>query len=170
MADGIMGLINEARSYAESKYAQYLGMDDDAIAWAKSVGNKYGEAGQFDGTGDAARHLALGWLAKQTPDPERAFQAIQNREDYSLDHFAEFRNPEHRGRRMDLYNNKLGYELPAQTREEAEALINQLISSEKAEYMTPEESRKMRGYALGGEARYDVQRGVGAYAPYTRRA
>lgn len=170
MSDGIMGLFNQARSWAESKYAKHLGMDEDAIAWANSVGEKYGKEGQLDGTGDAARHLALGWLARQTPDPERAFKAIQNREDYSIDRISEFLDPEHRGRRMDMYNNQLGYELPAQTREEAEALINKLILSQKAEYMTPEESRQMRGYAMGGEARYDIRRGVGAYAPYTRRA
>jgi hypothetical protein len=170
MSDGIMGLINEARAYAESKYAAHLGMDDDAIAWANSVGEKYGEAGRFDGTADAARHIALGWLTTQTPDPERAFKSIQNREDFGLDRISEFFNPEHRGRRMDLHNNRLGYELPAKTRDEAEKLINQLILSKKAEYMTPEESRKMRGYAMGGEARYDIRRGVGAFAPYTRSA
>ena len=167
---GIMGLINEARAYAESKYAAHLGMDDDAIAWANSVGEKYGEAGRFDGTADAARHIALGWLTTQTPDPERAFKSIQNREDFGLDRISEFFNPEHRGRRMDLHNNRLGYELPAKTRDEAEKLINQLILSKEAEYMTPEESRKMRGYAMGGEARYDIRRGVGAFAPYTRSA
>jgi len=71
---------------------------------------------------------------------------------------------------MDLHNNRLGYQLPAQTRDEAEKFINQLILSKEAEYMTPEESRKMRGYAMGGEARYDIRRGVGGFAPYTRRA
>ena len=65
---------------------------------------------------------------------------------------------------MDLENNDIGFSLPAQNKTEAEGMILELV--EKGQVNTDDPS----GYALGGEARYDVQRGVGAYAPYTRRA
>ena len=65
---------------------------------------------------------------------------------------------------MDLENNDIGFNLPAQTKAEAESMILELV--EKGQVNTDDPS----GYAMGGQARYDIQRGVGAYAPYVRRA
>ena len=68
---------------------------------AKEQGKAYGAAQELDGKGDAKRHILLGWLAKQSPSPRVASLGIKARE---------FIDPS--GRKMDEFNNQLGYTFP----------------------------------------------------------
>lgn len=126
---------------AQGGIAQMLGIDPEDLEWAKSLGKKYGEAEELDGRGDAARHLALGWLAKKSNYPSLTKFAINAREVLELDF---------KGGPMDVENNKRGFALPANSREEAERQIMEAIDTKAARFYTPSESRQMRGYAKGG--------------------
>jgi hypothetical protein len=121
--------------------AQMLGIDPEDLEWAKSLGKKYGEAEELDGRGDAARHLALGWLAKKSNYPSLTKFAINAREVLELDF---------KGGPMDVENNRRGFNLPAADRQEAEQQIMDMISSGDATFFTPQESRQRRGYVEGG--------------------
>ena len=50
---------------------------------------------------------------------------------------------------MDIFNNELGMTLKG-TQEEIEEKIKELIENKKAQYLTRQESYKLRGYAEGG--------------------
>jgi len=126
---------------AQGGIAQMLGIDPEDLEWAKSLGKKYGEAEELDGRGDAARHLALGWLAKKSNYPSLTKFAINAREALELDF---------KGGHMDVENNKRGFNLPAADRQEAEQQIMDMISSGDATFFTPQESRQRRGYVEGG--------------------
>jgi hypothetical protein len=126
---------------AQGGIAQMLGIDPEDLEWAKSLGKKYGEAEELDGRGDAARHLALGWLAKKSNYPSLTKFAINAREVLELDF---------KGGPMDVENNKRGFNLPAADRQEAEQQIMDMISSGDATFFTPQESRQRRGYVEGG--------------------
>ena len=121
--------------------AQMLGIDPEDLEWAKSLGKKYGKAEELDGRGDAARHLALGWLAKKSNYPSLTKFAINAREVLELDF---------KGGPMDVENNKRGFNLTAADRQEAEQKIMDMISSGDATFFTPQESRQRRGYVEGG--------------------
>ena len=121
--------------------AQMLGIDPEDLEWAKSLGKKYGKAEELDGRGDAARHLALGWLAKKSNYPSLTKFAINAREVLELDF---------KGGPMDIENNKRGFALPANSREEAERQIMEAIDTKAARFYTPSESRQRRGYVEGG--------------------
>ena len=97
---------------------------------------------KMDGRGDAARHLALGWITQRTPNPERTLKAANFRENLSLRRLD---------KPMDVHNNNLGATIKAETYKEAEKEIDRLISEKKAMFMTPKESAEMRGYAKGGK-------------------
>jgi len=165
----------------EAFVSRLVGMKAEDLDWASSLGKKYGEKEELDGRGDAARHLALGWLAANAESPATAKKAIQAREYLDTDYIREILGGKFAGKEMDLRNNELGMQIPAKTREEAERIIERMIESKEATYMTPQESYEMRGYAEGGGvgslapvARNmfnvsDIKRGVGAYAPYIRR-
>jgi len=114
-----------------------LGISEDDIAWAKSMSKKYPEAEELDGRGDAARHLALGWLAKQSNYPSFSKFAANARE------FVEF---DFKGGSMDIENNNKGFNMKAATREEAEEEIQKMIRNKEVLYYTPTESQEMRGY------------------------
>ena len=118
-----------------------LGISEDDIAWAKSMSKKYPEAEELDGRGDAARHLALGWLAKQSNYPSFSKFAANARE------FVEF---DFKGGSMDIENNNKGFNMKAATREEAEEEIQKMIRNKEVLYYTPEESQSRRGYQVGG--------------------
>ena len=139
----------------EAGTANYLGIPKQDTDWASSIGERYGLSVPQK---DAARHVALGWLASKTDNPDLAKFFADARE------YRPLAGGPIVSRRMDLENNNIGFSLPAQSKTEAEGMILELV--EKGRVNTDDPS----GYALGGEARYDVQRGVGAYAPYTRRA
>lgn len=114
-----------------------LGISDDDIKWAKGLGKKFPEAEELDGRGDAARHLALGWLAKQSEYPSAAKFAANARE------FVEF---DFKGGAMDIANNNKGFKIDADTRESAEDQIMKMIKNKEVLYYTPKESKSRRGY------------------------
>jgi hypothetical protein len=150
----------------EEGVASYLGISQKDTDWASSIGERYGLSASKR---DAARHVALGWLASKTDTPELAKFFADARE------FRPFAGGPIVSRRMDLENNDIGFNLPAQTKAEAESMILNLIDERKVNLDDPS------GYAMGGGvgslapiARNmfnvsDIKRGVGAYIPYTRR-
>lgn len=153
---GIGALFKEILSKGlEEGTANYLGIPKQDTDWASSIGDRYGLSVPAK---DAARHVALGWLASKTDNPDLAKFFADARE------FRPVAGGPIVSRRMDLENNDIGFNLPAQSKAEAESMILELV--EKGQVNTEDPS----GYAMGGEARYDIKRGVGAYAPYTRRA
>ena len=119
-----------------------LGISDDDIAWAKSLAKKFPETEELDGRGDAARHLALGWLAKQSKYPSAAKFAANARE------FVEF---DFKGGPMDVANNNKGFKIEADTRKDAEDQIMKMIRNKEVLYYTPKESKSRRGYQAGGD-------------------
>jgi len=122
--------------------AEAIGMKSEDVEWAKSIDKSYHEDDRFDGAGDAARHLALGWAAAQSENPEMSLKAINAREYVTFDGV---------GREMDTYNNELGFKIQANSQAEAQKEINKLIESKAAKYMTLQESKALRGYAKGGK-------------------
>jgi len=123
------------------KITKALGVSKQDLDWAKSLDKKFPESEQLDGRGDAARHLALGWLAKKSNYPKASQFAINARE------FVEF---DFKGGPMDIENNNKGFNLDASTREEAERKIMRMINNKEVMYYTPQESKARRGYQAGG--------------------
>jgi hypothetical protein len=117
----------------------------EQVEWASRLDRLYPKSEELDGRGDAARHLGLGWLAKQSDSPNLTSFLIQAREYMNFDS----------GRKQDLFNNALGFEIDADTPEEATREIQRLISDGQAQVFTPTESRARRGYQNGGGV--DVQ-------------
>ena len=117
--------------------AMALGIKKEDLKWAKSIDKNYAKEQELDGTGDAARHLALGWAASKSKNPKLSLKAINAREHISLDQH---------GLTMDKHNNNLGFRIKADTQEEATKIIDTLIKQKKAMYITPEESYKARSY------------------------
>ena len=115
------------------KAARQLGVASDDLAWAMSQDQKYPLAERVDGKGDAARHLALGYLTSQANYPDLALLGANLRE-----YFTSPLNSASRD--MDLFNNKLGASIQAGDREEAVKIIDEMIKSGKAKYMTKQES------------------------------
>jgi hypothetical protein len=119
------------------KVTKALGVSKQDLDWAKSLDKKFPESEQLDGRGDAARHLALGWLAKKSNYPKASQFAINARE------FVEF---DFKGGPMDIENNNKGFNLDASSREEAERKIMRMINNKEVLYYTPQESKARRGY------------------------
>jgi hypothetical protein len=117
----------------EAQVANKLGIDDADIAWAKMVGRKYG--GALDGRGDAARHIALGWLARNSKNPKLAKELISLREVANSSWEAG----------MDRHNNLLGWEIESSSYQDAEQQIDELLEA-KARFYKLAESKKKRGY------------------------
>jgi len=124
--------------------AKALGISDEDLEWAKSQDQRFDPKGKLDGEGDAARHLALGWITQRTDNPERALQAANFRENLSITR---------KDKPMDQHNNNLGATIQANTYKEAEAEIDRLIKEKKAVFMSSKESGDLRpyGYAKGGK-------------------
>lgn len=146
--------VNDPRDmYAKggSIVARALGIPDEALSWAKSQRDRFPKSESYDGIGDAAAHLALGFITKKSENPKAALFAANAREFVTLDRV---------GGKMDIHNNKLGASIDAQNYEEAEKVIDTLISDRKAVFMTPSESRARRGYNHGGSSSfYAVSKG-----------
>ena len=150
----------------EEGVADYLGIEEEDRSWASSIGDRYGLS---PSKRDAARHVALGWLASKTDTPELAKFFADARE------FRPIAGGPIVSRRMDLENNDIGYNLPAKDKNQAEIMILDLV--EKGQVNTDDPS----GYAAGGGvgslapvARNmykipSVKRGVGSYIPQMRR-
>jgi len=147
----------------EAFVSKLVGIKAADLDWASSLGKKYGAKEELDGRGDAARHLALGWLAANAESPATAKKAIQAREYLDTDYIREVLGGKFAGKEMDLRNNELGMQIPAKTREEAERIIGQMIEGKEATFMTPQESYEMRGYAEGGAVK-DYEYGFGPEA------
>ena len=122
--------------------AKLVGIAEEDLEWAKSQDKRFDTKEKYDGKGDAARHLALGWITQRASNPELALKAANFRENLSLRRLD---------KPMDQHNNNLGATIKANNFKEAEIEIDRLIAEGKAMYMTPDESKKMRGYAKGGK-------------------
>ena len=67
---GIGALFKEILSKGlEEGTANYLGIPKQDTDWASSIGDRYGLSVPAK---DAARHVALGWLASKTDNPDLA--------------------------------------------------------------------------------------------------
>lgn len=153
-----------SRPGIEAFVSKIVGLKGEDLDWASGLGKKYGQNEELDGRGDAARHLALGWLAANAENPETAKRAIQAREYLDTDYIRELLGGQFFGKEMDLQNNNLGMQIPAKTKEEAEAMIGRIIEGGDATFMTPQESRDMRGYAEGGAVEPEYAYGFGPEA------
>lgn len=120
--------------------ANLVGISKEDLEWAKSQDKRYSKSEELDGKGDAARHLALGWITQRAENPDLALKAANFRENLSLRRLD---------KPMDQHNNNLGATIKANTFKEAEAQIDKLIADKEAMYMTPSESDRMRGYSKG---------------------
>ena len=120
----------------EEGVADYLGIEEEDRSWASSIGERYGLS---PSKRDAARHVALGWLASKTDTPELAKFFADARE------FRPIAGGPIVSRRMDLENNDIGYNLPAKNKNQAEIMILDLV--EKGQVNTDDPS----GYAEGGK-------------------
>ena len=110
------------------------GMSDEDIAWAESLGKKY--EGEHLGKGDAARHLALGYLAANARfNNDYLFNpmALAQMREIGFDTIEN---------EMDRRNNKLGFFISAMTsdRAEAEKIIDKMMQA-VTEARTPEEAK-----------------------------
>lgn len=126
----------------EAFAARFVGLSEEDIDFARSQDKRYPKNEELDGRGDAARHLALGWITQRAKNPSLALAAANFRENLSLTR---------KDKPMDVHNNNLGATMTSKTYEEAEKEIDRLISEKKAMFMTPKESAEMRGYAKGGK-------------------
>lgn len=136
----IANKLRKGANVVGTQATRFFGMTPEDIQWANSLGKKYGQKEEMDGRGDAARHLALGWLAKNSKRPDAAKFFINAREIIS-------NVPE---REMDQFNNNLGFAMQAKDRAEAEDRITKLINENQARYMTPAQSQELHGYREGG--------------------
>ena len=129
--------------------AKALGIDSKDLEWAKSQDKRYDKKEAYDGKGDAARHLVLGFSTQRADNPKAALTASNLREYVTLDTV---------GRPMDIHNNNLGATINAKSLKEAEKEIDRLIQQGEAEYMTPSESYQKRSYAKGGKVLNTLKR------------
>ena len=118
---------------------EFIGVTGKDLDWARSVDEKLYPGEGLDMRGDAARHLALGSLIGRSNYPEIG-EALATAKEYV---FFDA------GKEMDISNNELGMTLSG-SKDEIEQKIKELIESKKAQYLTEEESYKLRGYADGG--------------------
>ncbi len=121
----------------QSLVANAVGLSKEDIDWAKSQDKRYPKEEQLDGRGDAARHLALGFISQRSKNPKLALKTSNMREYLELDNV---------GRPMDIFNNNLGATIKASSYEEAEKIIDDMIKSNKAKYLTRDKSDQARRY------------------------
>ena len=131
------------RKYSGGVIAKALGIKGADLEWAKSQRKRYSKEEAYDGKGDAAAHLALGFITQRSKNPKAALTAANIREYVTMDTV---------GRPMDIHNNNLGAKIKANTLKEAEKEIDRLINENEAKFMTPSESKKRRKYSEGGKA------------------
>lgn len=129
----------------EEGVASYLGISQEDTDWASSIGERYGLS---PSKRDAARHVALGWLASKTETPGLAKFFADARE------YRPIAGGPIVSRRMDLENNDIGYNLPAEDKVQAEQMILDLVDQGKVNTDDPS------GYARGG--------GVASLAPVAK--
>lgn len=117
------------------------GLREGDLAWAKSQRDRYPLNEQMDGRGDAAAHMALGYITQRSKHPEEALRAANLRE--YLTGIATY------SREMDIGNNKIGALIDAPDLESAQKQIDALIKGGKAKYYSPKESKKESAKAYG---------------------
>lgn len=122
-----------------------LGFNREDLEWAQSQRDRYPKSTALHGMGDAAAHLALGFITKRSKNPNLTLVASDLRE---------FWPPDRKGMVMDIQNNHLGAKIEAKDYKEAEKVIDKMISNREAVYKTIEELRE--GYNKGG---YIIKRG-----------
>ena len=136
------GIVDKIKEGFVDKMTDALGVSKEDLDWAKSLDKKFPKSEQLDGRGDAARHLGLGWVAKQSKHPTFSKFAANAREFVELDL---------KGGAMDIANNNKGFKIDADTREDAEKQIMKMIRNKEVLYYTPDESKSRRGYQEGGK-------------------
>lgn len=132
--------------------SEISGINPSDIEWANSIGEKY--EGQYLGKGDAARHIALGYItAKAYLNNPKELSGFRNpiflaslREMTIPGTFlpkAIYKSPD---AAMDEKNNKLGLELSmmANNKEDAERLIHNMITGDLTRASTEEEANKSK--------------------------
>ena len=129
-----------SRRYSGGLIAKTLGIKGADLEWAKSQRKRYSKEEAYDGKGDAAAHLALGFITQRSKNPKAALTAANIREYVTMDTV---------GRPMDIHNNNLGAKIKAKTLKEAEKEIDRLINENEAKFMTPSESKERRKYSKG---------------------
>lgn len=123
VTDESMGLHHQYQLHGpQAKVAESLGISKEELIWAKKFGQQF--PGGLDGQGDAARHIALGWLAERSANPQLAHALAALRE------LADSRE----SARIDKHNNELGKLVEATTYEEAEEEIKQMLKDGRAKY------------------------------------
>jgi len=112
------------------------GISDEDLAWANKLGEKYsgGTHGGMGTKGDAARHIALGYLAAKADESNDIVPAkalVQFREKEMLEAFPGYNSPDNK---MDLHNNKIGFEMAPihNDKESLEKTIDKLIANSVA--------------------------------------
>lgn len=120
--------ISEGKKSLGTMAAEKVGIKADDIEWARNMGREYGDKEEYLGRGDAARHLALGWLARQSRTPKLAKFGIDAREAFSAKPLE---------KQQDLQNNQLGFEIEAANKAEAARQIRELVDSRKATIVNP---------------------------------
>ena len=129
--DAINNKIQKAQRSVALSAAEKVGLPRKDIEWAENLGKQYGEKEISNGRGDAARHLALGWLAQRSSTPKAAKFGIDLRETFTQKPMV---------KQMDLKNNQMGYEMQAADKAEAERKIRQMVESQKAMTLTPDQA------------------------------
>ena len=123
MDSGIMSLTREDFKQGGQKVmSKILGISDSELEWAQSQRDRYPEKEALHGEGDAAAHLALGYITQDSPLQQLGI---------SIREFGQDR----RESRMDRFNNRLGSEIEADNFADAEKEIDRLIESGKAKFL-----------------------------------
>lgn len=131
------GFVDRIKKAGYDAAVKALGIPKEGLEWAMNIDKNYPKNEQLDGRGDAARHLALGVIAQKSDYPETT---------RFLAHLREFIELDIKGGAMDIENNNKGFNIEADSYEEAERKIDKMIRNGEVTYLTPDESIANRGY------------------------
>ena len=123
MEAGVMALNKKDFARGGDKViSKMLGISDVELEWAESQRDRYPEEEAVHGKGDAAAHLALGYITQDSPLQQLGISAREIGKD-------------RRESRMDRFNNRLGSQIQADNFADAERQIDLLIDSGAAQYI-----------------------------------
>ena len=123
MEAGVMALNKKDFERGGDKViSKMLGISDVELEWAESQRDRYPEEEAVHGKGDAAAHLALGYITQDSPLQQLGISAREIGKD-------------RRESRMDRFNNRLGSQIQADNFADAERQIDRLIDSGAAQYI-----------------------------------